>query len=99
MEKNHKSPHILNTSATLLGLCFIVLTTLKVNNKSEVTLIDELTAFAIITFMCSCILSFISMLSIKRPGAGFEKIADYVFLAGLLFLFVSTMLIVLNIIE
>ena len=63
MNDNEKSPHILNTSANLLGLCFIVLTTLKANNHTEGTIIDELTAVAIIMFMTSCILSFLSMRS------------------------------------
>jgi len=34
-EQKNKSSHILNTSATLLGLCFIVLTSLKINIKVE----------------------------------------------------------------
>ena len=49
-EMNDKSPHILNASSNLLGLCFIVLTSLKVLNLTEATVIDELTAVAIIKY-------------------------------------------------
>ena len=98
-ERHDNSPHILNTSATLLGLCFIVLTSLKLNNQSEITLIDELTAIAIIMFMTSSILSFLSMRSKRTPSIRFEKLADFIFLSGLFFLFVTTILILLNIIS
>ncbi len=97
-ERNEKAPHILNTSATLLGLCFIVLTSLKLNNHSETTLMDELTAIAIIMFMISSFLSFLSMRSNRIPSARYEKFADFIFLSGLLFLFITTVLILLNVI-
>lgn len=97
-EQNNKSPHILNTSATLMGLCFVVLTSLSINKMADRSIIDELTALAILMFMASCVLSFLSMRSIKRSGIRFEQIADLIFLAGLLFLFITTSLIVFNII-
>jgi len=96
-EQKDTSPHILNTSSTLLGLCFIVLTTFKVNNRIERTIIDDLTALAIIIFLASSILSFIAIRSNKNGK--YEKIADVVFLSGLFLLFVITMLIIFNVIE
>jgi hypothetical protein len=60
-QQNEKSPHILNASSNLLGICFIVLTSLKLLDKSETTIIDEVTIVAIIFFMASCVLSFLSM--------------------------------------
>ena len=50
---NGKSPHILNASSNLLGLCFVVLTSLKLLNISHKTTIDEITTLAIILFMGS----------------------------------------------
>ncbi len=97
--QNDKSPHILNASSNLLGLCFIVLTSLKLFNVSQKTFIDELTSLAIILFMASCILSFLSIRgNIKRSGR-LENIADYLFLAGIILLFVTTILFSLNIIK
>ena len=94
-QKNDKSPHILNASSNLLGLCFVVLTSLKILNFSHTTLIDELTIVATILFMISCILSF---LSIRGNIARYENIADIAFLLGLIMLFVTTILFSFNII-
>ena len=94
-----KSSHILNTSSNLLGICFLVLTSLKVLGKSEQTIIDEITFAAIILFMTSCLLSFLSMRKQTRHSQLLEKIADLVFLAGLSVLFITTILFSFNIIR
>ena len=94
-QKNDSSPHILNASSNLLGLCFVVLTSLKILKFSNTTLIDELTIVATILFMISCILSF---LSIRGDVKRYENIADVAFLLGLSILFVTTILFSFNII-
>ena len=94
----NKSPHILNTSANLLGLCFIVLTSIKVSKMQDSTLIDETTALAIILFMTSSILSFLSMRKEKEMGR-LEKLADFMFLSGLIVLFLTTMMVTFNIVK
>jgi drug/metabolite transporter (DMT)-like permease len=95
--KNQKKvSHILNASATLLGLCFVVLTSLKVNKLSDESKIDELTSIAILVFLASCVLSYLSIRSKKEAGERFEKMADIVFLLGLFLLFTITMLISFN---
>lgn len=99
MGKRKNFPHILNASSTLLGLCFVVLTSLKLQDNRETSVIDELTAVAIVMFMTSSILSYLSMRSGKMTERKYEKIADFVFLSGLILLFVTTLLITLNIIE
>jgi hypothetical protein len=99
MKKKESIPHILNTSATLLGLCFVVLTSLKVNKFSEGSIIDELTSFAIIMFLTSCVFSYLSIRSSNHFIEKFEKIADIVFLLGLFLLFVITILITFNFIK
>jgi hypothetical protein len=96
---NDKSPHILNTSATLLGICFVVLTSLNVMNLKAKTVLDELTTAAIVMFMASSLLSFLSMRQSAAPGQRYEKIADFVFLSGLFFLFITTMLLAFNVIK
>ncbi|TCC96618.1 hypothetical protein FBD94_22710 [Pedobacter hiemivivus] len=98
MEEN-KSPHILNTSATLLGLCFIVLTSIKVSKMQDSTLIDETTALAIILFMTSSILSFLSMRKKRDLNNKLERSADFIFLFGLLVLFLTTMMVTFNIVK
>ncbi len=94
-----KSPHILNASSNLLGICFIVLTSLKVMKLSGETLIDEAAIVAILLFMSSSLLSFLSIRRHDKRGEFYEKVADYIFLAGLLLLFVTTLLFSFNIIR
>ena len=98
--KKDTSPHILNTSSNLLGICFIVLTSIKLLKLQEATLVDEFTSAAMILFMISCILSFLSMRtkSIHRSER-YENMADICFLTGLISLFGTTMLIMLNVIK
>jgi hypothetical protein len=98
MKKKNNFHHILNTSSTLLGLCFVVLTSLQVNKFSEASMIDEFTSVAMIMFLFSSILSYLSIRS-KAVAVRYEKIADLVFLTGLLFLVVTTVLITLNVIK
>lgn len=95
----NKSPHILNTSATLLGLCFVVLTSIKVSKMQDSTLIDETTALAIILFMASSILSFLAMRKERGANDHLEKIADFIFLSGLVVLFLTTMMVTFNIVK
>ncbi len=98
-EKQDKSPHILNTSANLMGFCFIVLTSVKISNLNESTFIDEGAALAIIVFMMSCLLSFLAMRSTDLGSKKLEGAADVLFLSGLIVLFITTMLIAFNIIK
>lgn len=98
-ERNSNSHHILNTSANLLGLCFIVLTSRNILLMKAASLIDEFTAFAIFSFMFSCILSFLSMRSSTLLGLKYEKFADILFFVGLSSLFITAVLITFNIIK
>ncbi len=97
-DQNQKSQHILNTSSNLLGICFIVLTSLKVLNISGKTIIDEITIVAIFLFMTSGVLSFLSIRGKTKMSNTLENIADLIFLGGLFLLFITTILFSLNII-
>ena len=98
MTDNDKSPHILNASSNLLALCFIVLTSLKLLKISQRSIIDELTTVAIVIFMLSCLLSFLSIRGSRKRSELFESIADYVFLSGLVLLFATTLLFAFDVI-
>ncbi|MEJ7589541.1 MAG: hypothetical protein WKI04_18470 [Ferruginibacter sp.] len=97
-DKKNTSQHILSTSSNLLGICFIVLTSLKLLKMQSDTLVDEFTASAMILFMISCILSFLSLKSNGRWVSLYESVAEVRFLTGLICLFGTTMLITFNII-
>jgi len=96
---NNKSSHILTTSSNLLGICFIVLTSLKLLHLDGKTLIDEFTAVAIFMFMFSSVLSFLSLRSKNGKGERLEKIADIIFLLGLFSLFIITMFVTFDIVK
>ncbi|MCY1543173.1 hypothetical protein D9M68_789730 [compost metagenome] len=98
-DKENRSPHILNTSANLLGFCFIVLTSVKISNLTESTYIDEGAALAIVVFIISCILSFVAMKKTTLQSRKMENMADLLFLFGLIVLFITTILIVFNVIK
>ncbi len=96
-EKKSTSPHILNASSNLLGICFIVLTSLKFLKLQEKTLVDEFTIVAMFLFIIATILSFLSIRSKKDiHRRKLENIADFSFLIGLVSLFATTLLITFN---
>lgn len=95
---NDKSAHILNASSNLLGLCFLVLTSLKILKMTQKTYIDETVTIALVFFMLSCILSFLSIKGDIKRGTTLENVADYLFLGGLIVLFLTAILIIFNII-
>jgi hypothetical protein len=96
--KTDKSPHILNASSNLLGICFVVLTSLKLLKVSDTTLIDELTALTILALMISSIFSFFSIRSESSRSKYYENIADTVFLISLFLMFGTMMLLTFDII-
>ncbi|HLO38651.1 MAG TPA: hypothetical protein VK173_09175 [Lacibacter sp.] len=85
---NKTSQHILNTSATLLGFCLFVITSIHLSDKAKNSLIDEFTSIIALFLTISSVLSFISLRTddIERE-AKLEQIADYLFLFSLLGIF------------
>ena len=100
MAKRPKSSsHILNASSNLLGICFIILTSLKILRESEKTMIDEITLLATIIFMSSCGFSFLSIRKENGAAIYLEKIAEYAFMMGLVLLFLTAILFSFNVIN
>ena len=95
---NQKAPHILNASSNLLGICFIILTTLKLLKVAKNTVIDEIATVDIVAFTASCLLSFLSLRSNTMRSYSLEKIADIIFIAGIGLLFVTAILFAFDII-
>ena len=95
---NQKSPHILNASSNLLGICFVILTSLKVLNIAKNTIIDEVVTIDIVAFTASCLLSFLALRNNSLKSYRLEKIADFIFIAGIGLLFVTAILFAFDII-
>lgn len=78
------SQHILNASASLLGFCLVVITSLRIANRVEAQAIDEVTSLVAILLTFSCLLSFISIRATHHALARrCETVADYLFIASL----------------
>ncbi len=97
---NNTSQHILNTSANLLGFCLFVITSLHVTNKTETSIIDEITSVIAILLTFSCMFSFVSIRTsnLKREQR-LETIADYLFLTSLTGILIIILLITFNFIK
>jgi hypothetical protein len=83
-----KQPHILNASSNLLGICFVLVTGLKLSGASDHTWADEISIGSAFCFVLSCVLSYVSM-RVDLRTQSYERVADYFFLTGLLSLFIA----------
>lgn len=93
------APEILNAASNLLGFCFILLTSLKFFKITEQSLVDELVALALVLFIASCVLAFLSIRRGENSKGKIEIAAEYAFLGGLLLLFGTVILFSTNIIN
>lgn len=92
------SHHILPTSANLLGLCFILISSLKVMGLGSKTVIDDIVSICIIIFLFASIFSYASMRA-KNKSALYEKIADIIFMSGLGLLTIMSILLIIEVIS
>jgi len=100
-EKNGKSTisnHILPTASNLLGLCFVILSFMKVTKMGLETIIDELVAVAIVLFLAASVLSYVSIRTASQKADRYEKVADVIFLSGLSLLTITALVVVFEII-
>jgi hypothetical protein len=95
--KKDISHHILPTAANLLGLCFVILSVIKIMHLAAETIIDEMAASGVVIFLVASIFSYASIRSETRTDL-YEKVADIVFLAGLGLLTITALIIVFEII-
>ncbi|MBI5099343.1 MAG: hypothetical protein HZB30_08910 [Nitrospirae bacterium] len=93
-EGKNVSKHILPTSSNLLGLCFILINFMKLwkMNKKVDVIIDRFVGISILLFLVASVFSYMSMRSVKK-AVFYEKIADVVFLVGLFFITIISLMI------
>ena len=92
---NSKSQHILPTSANLLGICFLIFSIVRTSEMQDKSLLDDFCLVAVILFMISSVLSYISIRSPKN-SENYEKCADAIFITALAFLCFITIIIFLG---
>ncbi len=78
----HRAPYILSASINLLGICFVIITGLKLANANARSYADEVAwAAAALLFVAASH----AYLTIRNQGKGIwqERVADYAFLGGM----------------
>lgn len=97
-DKRDVSKHILPASSNLLGLCFIMISVLKLfkMEKGINLILDKLIGISIVLFLIASMLSYVSMRARKRAYY-YERIADIVFLIGLFSLTIISLMIALEV--
>lgn len=97
MERQNLGNHILPTAANLLGICFLIFSIARFQDKASATLLDEFAAIAMIAFLISCFFSYFSLRS--KKGVLYEKIADISFLLGLLVMAIPSFMVAITYIQ
>ena len=92
---NSISNHILSTSSNLLGICFVMISIIRISGIHHRTFLDRLTSIAGLLFLASSLLSYASIRSIKNTIV-YEKWADLIFISGLIFLSSVSIVMVLG---
>jgi len=98
-QSDNKSPQILNSASNFLGFCFLVLTSLRFFKVTDASFIDEITMGCFVIFMFSCLCAFLSIRSKTNRSFIYETLAEFSFLAGLVVIFLMTVLFMLRIIH
>ena len=97
---NRTSQHILNTAATLLGVCLFVITARHISNPQDINIIDTSTSVVSILLAFSCFFSFFSIKSENSIREKlFEIIADILFMVSLIGILFIILLIAFNFIK
>lgn len=95
-----KSPHIMATSANLLGFTFIVLTSIRALGLAQRGITDEITGSCVILFALSTLTSFVSMrVVLHGRKVILETIADSIFLLGTSLCLILALLLVFDVVQ
>ncbi|UAJ10742.1 hypothetical protein [Polymorphobacter megasporae] len=87
-----RHPNILNAATNLLGVCFFILTGLRLTHSTAITYADEVAWVAALCLLCSTFLSYVVIRS-ERPRQWIERIAEATFFAGIGLLTVAVALL------
>lgn len=93
--ENDIAVHIFSVSAAMVGVCLTVIGIFQIGKLSQIgSIADELLAANAFVFLASCVISYLAMRSkSKLLRYRVERVADSVFLAGLLLMSVICLLV------
>ena len=94
--KEQVSNHILPTASNLLGICFVLLSFIKLNKLENATILDEAVLVPIFLLFAACIFSYLSLRSYSTYF-NYEKIADAMFMISLLAMTTISVILVFEI--
>jgi len=92
------SHHILPTSANLVGICFLIISFIRLFNLAHQTIIDELLTIAISFFLIASFFSYASIRAKSRNNF-YEKVADIIFMSGLTIITLIAVVVTLEMIR
>lgn len=88
----HRPPHILNASTNLLGICFVVITGLRLANVGARSYADEVAWLAAILLFVAALCAYLALRNDNAPD-WMGRVADAAFLAGMTALGLSVMIV------
>jgi hypothetical protein len=77
----HRHPHILNAATNLLGICFVIISALKIGNLNSRSFGDEATWISAFFFLVSITVSYMAIRN-NDAKAWQTSMADWSFMAG-----------------
>ena len=82
-------PHILNAASNLLGICVVIIGSVRLTNTD--TLVDETTVLAMMSFLASILLAYAAL---RRDTVAdwIHTAADYAFMVGVVALSLAALL-------
>lgn len=97
---NTNAPHILASASNLLGFSFLALSSLNSLGLAKRSFLDEIVGLCVVASALSCFFSFLSIRSHhSKRSERFEAIADTIFFGTLLVITVTSILLVVDIID
>jgi len=87
--------HILNAASNLLGIALLIIAGLNVSHIADKSFADEIAWIAAVCLASSCLLSYLSLRH-EPQGQKFERWADRIFLAGLVTMIASIVVLALG---
>jgi NADH:ubiquinone oxidoreductase subunit 6 (subunit J) len=90
-----KTHHILSSASNLLGITLLIIAGLHISNTAARTAADEVAWVGAVCFTLSCTLSYLSLRS-ESDSPRAERLADAVFMGGLLALVVAVLILALS---
>ena len=88
----HRPPHILNAATNLLGICFVVITGLRLANVGARSYADEVAWLAALLLFVSALSAYLALRHDDAP-AWQARLADAAFLAGMTALGLSVVIV------